>query len=62
MKSLLSTGLHRIWPSKDGLGSVNHRNTVSLVPKLIAMSPLFSWVPARDAERENQYYAQIFMH
>lgn len=46
-------------PSKDGFGSVNHRNTVSLVPSEMAISPLFSWVPANDAKLRIYIYIYI---
>jgi hypothetical protein len=42
-----STGLQRMWPSRITLGWPSHKNTVSLVPKLTAISPLFRCIPVR---------------
>ena len=37
-------------PSNLGLGSVSHKNSVSLVPRLIITSPGCSLIPATEAE------------
>jgi hypothetical protein len=43
----LSTGLQRMWPSRITLRWPRHKNNVSLVPKLTAISPLFRRIPVR---------------
>jgi hypothetical protein len=39
--------LQRMWPSRMALRSPRHKNKVSLVPKLTAISPLLRRIPVR---------------
>ncbi len=40
-------GFTKMWPSGNSFASCNHKNTVSLVPKLTATSSGFSRIPAK---------------